>query len=344
MFEGLSLTTYVLMLITLGGVICVAGWRLSAIADTLADRTGMGEAFTGALLLGGATSLSGMSASITAAAGGHAELAVSNAIGGIAAQTAFLAVADVTHRRANLEHAAASAPNIVHASLLIALLAIILLAMMGPDIHFMGVHPASPVLLVVYLFSLRLAQKTRAEPMWRPMLTAQTRVDEPDTENKTKGGSLRSLWLRFAFFALIVAVAGWAVAQAGTGIARETGLTESLVGGLFTALTTSLAELVTSIAAVRQNALTLAVANIMGGNAFDTLFTAASDIVYREGSIYHGASTREAFITALGILMAAVLISGLIRRERHGIANIGYESMVIFVLYALGMVVLGFMG
>ena len=95
---------------------------------------------------------------------------------------------------------------------------------------------------------------------------------------------------------------------------------------------------------MRQNALTLAVANIMGGNAFDTLFTAFADVAYREGSIYHGASTREAFLTALGILMAAVLISGLIRRERHGVVNIGYESMVIFVLYVLGMVALAVMG
>lgn len=32
--------------------------------------------------------------------------------------------------------------------------------------------------------------------------------------------------------------------------------------------------------------LSLAVGGIIGGNAFDTLFTAASDIAYRDGSIY----------------------------------------------------------
>ena len=58
------------------------------------------------------------------------------------------------------------------------------------------------------------------------------------------------------------------------------------MGLLLTATATSLPELVTSVAAVRRGALTLAVGGIIGGNAFDTLFTAASDIAYREGSIY----------------------------------------------------------
>ena len=84
---------------------------------------------------------------------------MSNALGGIAAQTASSRSRTLTHRRANLEHAAASAPNIVHCAVLIALLAIILLAMTGPDVHVLGVHPASPLLLVVYLFSLRLARR-----------------------------------------------------------------------------------------------------------------------------------------------------------------------------------------
>ena len=38
----------------------------------------------------------------------RADLAMSNAVGGIAVQTLFLAIADVAYRRANLEHAAAS--------------------------------------------------------------------------------------------------------------------------------------------------------------------------------------------------------------------------------------------
>lgn len=66
-------------------VIALTGTRMARLADQLADATGLGEAVVGALFLGGSTSLAGIVTSVTAAAQGHPELAVSNALGGIAA-------------------------------------------------------------------------------------------------------------------------------------------------------------------------------------------------------------------------------------------------------------------
>ncbi len=340
--ETWPLLVNILIFLIATGVIGVAGSRLTRIADILADRTGFGEALTGAVLLGGTTSLPGITASVTAAAEGHAELALSNALGGIAAQTMFLGIADIAHREANLEHAAASATNILQTALLIALLALTLLAMTGPEIALLGVHPATPALFLAYLIGMRIAHQTRARPMWRPTRTRETRVDTPKSASFEGPGTAALSW-RFVVFGLLVGVAGWLVAQTGIGVASQTGLTESLVGALFTAVSTSLPELLTSIAAVRQGALTLAVGNVMGGNAFDTLFAAVADIAYREGSIYHAASTRELFLTSLAILLAGLLVMGLVRRERRGIGNIGFESFLILVLYALGLAALALM-
>ena len=88
-------------------VVTLAGIRIISTADRLADRTGLGEAVFGGVLLGASTSLSGIVTSLTAASAGLASLAVSNAVGGIAAQTAFLVIADLIYKRVNLEHAAA---------------------------------------------------------------------------------------------------------------------------------------------------------------------------------------------------------------------------------------------
>jgi len=104
-------------------VILLVGTRLTAVADVLAERTGLGEAVVGAIFLG-ATSLSGIVTSVTAAGDGRAELAVSNAVGGNAAQTVFPAVADAAYRRANLDHAAASPANLAQGALLVTLLAV----------------------------------------------------------------------------------------------------------------------------------------------------------------------------------------------------------------------------
>lgn len=148
------------------------------------------------------------------------------------------------------------------------------------------------------------------------------------------------MWLKFASYALVVAAAGWSLAQLAVPLAEQTGLSQGVVGGVFTAVATSIPELVVAVSAVRLGALNLALGDIVGGNAFDTLFIAASDAAYREGSIYSAFSQAEVFWLANSLLMAGVLLLGLIYRERHGPANIGIESLVILVLYVAGLVTL----
>jgi cation:H+ antiporter len=320
-------------------VIGVAGSRLAWLADRLGDRTGLGEAIAGAVFLGASTSLPGIITSVTTAWNGYAELSVSNAIGGIAAQTVFLSVADIAYRRANLEHAAASVANLMQATLLITLLTIPLLAQSSPEFTILSVHPATPIMLAVYIYGIWLVKQARTQPLWRPEHTAETEEDQPDASTAQEM-SLAGLWLRFVLFAAIVGGAGWVIARAGVRIANQTGLSQTLVGSLLTAVSTSLPELVTSVAAVRQGALTLAVSGIIGGNAFDTLFLAVSDVAYREGSIYHAVTDQQVFLIALSMLLMGILLMGLLRREKHGFANIGLESVTVPLVYIAAIVYL----
>lgn len=336
-----SLTLSISVFLIAAAVIAVVGTMMASTADRLADETGLGEALMGALFLGGSTSLAGIVTSVTAAAGGHAELAISSALGGIAAQTAFLSIADLAYGKANLTHAAASVPNLMQATLLVALLAIPLMAMSGPDISVFGIHPASFLIPTVYIFGLRLAAEAQTTPMWWPRRTAETQVDEPEAE-KSGGTNLTVLWLRFGLLAALLAGAGYFVAEAGISISMHSGLSETMVGGLFTALSTALPELVTTIAAVRRGALTLAVSGVIGGNSFDVMLVAFSDFAYRQGSIYHALAQPQIFAIALTILMTGILVLGLLRREMHGIGNISFESFLILLLYLSGFSLLFF--
>nr|WP_265507378.1 hypothetical protein [Paracoccus rhizosphaerae] len=80
---------------------------MTGLAERLAERAGLDEALFASVLLGAVTSLSGIVVSVTAALDGRAWLAFSNSVGGIAAQTVFLALAEMFYRKGNLEHAAA---------------------------------------------------------------------------------------------------------------------------------------------------------------------------------------------------------------------------------------------
>ena len=323
-------------------VIGIVGTRLTHVVDDLADRTGLGEAIAGALLLGATTSLSGSVLSIAASLEGQAELAISNAVGGIAVQTLFLTVADMFLRRVNLEHAAASIGNMMQGTLLVCMLGLILVGAFSPEWTFWGVHPITPILLAGYIYGLRIVDIAQTTPMWQPARTRETREDVPDEEAKQR--SLVSLWLAFAAMALILGVTGWLLQRSATVISQETGLGQVAVGVLLTSVTTSLPELVTSVAAVRRGALTLAVGGIIGGNAYDTLFTAMSDIAYREGSVYHAISDETLLWVAISMVMTGVLIMGLIRREKRGPGYIGFESATIIGLYVAGVAMVIFGG
>jgi len=313
-------------------MILFVGVRLAKITDILADRTGLGEAVAGTVLLGASTSISGTVTSTAAAASGNADLAVSNALGGIAAQTFFLALADIVHRRANLEHAAASPANLTQSTVLIVLLAVPLLAAELPEVTVLSVSPFSILLPVIYLFGVRLSSRDRDAPMWHPEKTSATRTELPDEASQDH--SMFRLVVAFLVLVSAIAFAGYVIAHSGAVIAEETGLGQSVVGALFTSTATSLPELVTTIAPVRRGALQLAVGGIIGGNMFDVLFLTVSDIAYRDGSILHAVDTKSTIWALIGIVMTGVLLLGLIRRERHGFANIGFESALLMVIYA----------
>ena len=336
-FHDTSLYILIIIFLLVAIVIGIFGVKMTHVARKLAADTGIGEALMGAVFIGASTSLSGIIASVTAASTGHAEFAVSNALGGIAAQTFFLAVADMFYRKANLEHAAASAENLMMSAFLVTLLSIHLIAFTVPNMSLFSVHPASYLLLISYFFGVRLLTKTHKMPMWLPRRTRETRT-EKESIHHYKHSNIKKLWISFALYSVIVGFSGWVLSLAGIEIVSATNMSEGLVGGVFTAVSTSLPELVIAITAVRLKSLTLAVGDIIGGNAFDTLFIAVSDLVYREGPIYAAISRVEQFWLAITILMTGIILMGLLHRERHGIANIGWESFLVFLIYMASLV------
>ncbi len=329
----LSLWSIIGVFIAAAAAIALAGTRLSGVADELADRTGMGEIVAGALFVGAATSLPGAITSMTTAAQDAPGLAIGNALGGLTAQTAFIAVADLFYRRANLEHAAASATGLAQGVLLVALLSMPLIAAAEPPVTIWGIHPVSFLIPLAYAFGLRLLSRIQNDPMWKPVQTDETREEISEPEQGSDAASDRSLWLRFLFYAGITAVSGYFIGEASIGIVNKTALSESAVGTIFAAIANSLPELVTAIAAVRIGAVSLAVGDVIGGNAFEVMFLSAADVFYT-GSIYAEMSEQDRTTGLIAMLMTAVLLLGMIRRQKFGPGNIGFESALVLLLYA----------
>ncbi len=332
-FSALPLYYILFIFLISAIVIGIAGIRLTSVAEEIAVQTGWGQAVVGAVFVGVSTSLSGTILSFYSASQNYPSLSISNGIGGIAAQTAFLAVADLTYRKVNLEHAAASLENLAQGALLLILLSLPLIAMASSEWTYLNIHPVSFFLVAAYFVGLKIIRTIKSDPMWKPKVTKETQIEEEKENTNIK--KLRTRIYIFALMAFLLFSAGVFLAEAAIELSKRTNLSESVVGGFFTSVTTSLPELVTTLAAVRRGALNLAVGDIIGGNCFDVLFLAGSDIFYSNGSIYHKIQNDHIILIGMSILMTGILILGMLRREKSGFAGIGFESSLILGLYVL---------
>lgn len=316
-------------------VIGFAGTWLAKVADRLADRTGLGEALMGGVVLGASTSLAGSTLSVISAYEGLVDLSIGNSLGGIVVQTFFLCIADVTYTKANLEHAAASSTNLLLSALLIALLTIPLMALVTSENTWWGIHPATFGLFLFYVLGVKYVSLEKQQPMWKPKVTEKTVTDKPD---EPVGGReiLVSLWVKYFILVVALIASGYFLKQSGTTLAERWGISHIALGSLITGFITALPELIITLASVHRGAITLAVGGIIGGNTFDILFLAFSDIAYRSGSLYHQMTHQHIALLGLNILIMAVLLMGLVRREKFGFGKVGIETIMMAIIYIGG--------
>ncbi|WAP70098.1 sodium:calcium antiporter [Jiella pelagia] len=338
-FESHGFTLNIVFFLAAAGVITYAGVKVSTLADELADRTGLGEVVAGALFVGASTSLPGAITSVATAWQGFPALSIGNALGGLTAQTLFIAVADIFYRRANLEHAAATPVALAQGLLLVALLSTALIASTQPDFAVFGVHPVSYILPAGYVAGLLLLRNVHQNDMWKAKVTDETREEISDSSESEDDRSNGKLWSLFALYAAFTAAAGYVVGEASIALVSITGVSQTLFGTTFTAIANSLPELVTAIAAVRIGAVGLAVGDIIGGNAFEILFLSLADFVTPQ-SIYLDMTPDDQSTGLFAMLMVIIVLLGMMKREKSGAFNIGFESVSVFALYALSVFVL----
>ena len=95
MFAHLSLPLLLLAFVAAGVAVWIAGIYLSNTTDVLSSRFDLGQALGGLLLLAIVTNLPELAITVSAALGGHLDIATGNILGGIAIQTVVLVLLDV---------------------------------------------------------------------------------------------------------------------------------------------------------------------------------------------------------------------------------------------------------
>lgn len=356
-FENNSLLMNVAVFVVAGTIVWFAGTKLSIYADLIAERTGLGRALVGLLLLATATSLPELATTVTAGLIGNAQLLTGNLLGGIAMQTVILAVMDILLvRRAPLTYFAPNPKLLTDGVMLMALLGLVVAGMAvdgALTIWGMGVTPV--IILVLFVVMLWTTHSPGMEAGWRATRTPQQSdrpSPHPDRRDQADGGALpqrqsqyqgvssRRIYLLFSVGALLIFVGGYALARAGDAIAAQTGIGSTMIGAVLVAVGTSLPEISTTAMAIRLGAHGMAISNIFGSNAFCLALLFVGDLSYREGPILAATSRSDVFLTALGMLVTCAYLWGMLERRDRTFMGMGIASFFVLLLYFGGLIVL----
>jgi cation:H+ antiporter len=307
-----------------GVAVFLVASRLARHADAIADATGLGRAWVGALLLAASTSLPELITDINAAALGAIDLGVGDLLGSTLTNMLILAVLDLAYRRRNVFDSVS--PH--HA--LVATLAMVLTAMLGAAIASGGwgrighVGVETLLIVAVYLLGMRsvyLVSRPTAPP-----------------EQLVLGDTRRTV-LRRGVGGFVLGAAGLALTApllvlSAEVLAAESGISTTVIGTILVGFTTSFPEIAATIAAARLGAFDLAVGNVLGSNAFNMCIVFAMDVVYVRGPILAEAARLHVLSAMMAVMAVGFSVMGILARKGRVIDGVRVESLAIVAIYA----------
>lgn len=322
----------ILQFFALAAVVAVAGTFLTRAADSIAEFTGLGRMLVGSVLLAAATSLPELAVDIAAVRAGMADLAAGDLMGSSLMNLLILAVVDMCLRNGRKMLSREAASHALSATLAIALTALagvaVLTAGKLPTVTFLGIGGWSWAILGAYLLgarmlfidqriSARAAAETAAEesspsvPLWWPIVV-------------------------FTMAAVALVAAGPQLAHVAGELSERSGWGGTFVGTTLVAVTTSLPELVASIAAVRLGAIDLAIGNTFGSNAFNMILFVPLDACHA-GPLFAAVSPAHA-VTALAVIVAtAIAVLGQLYHGERRIPIIEPDAMLMLLVILGGL-------
>jgi cation:H+ antiporter len=298
--------------------IFIAGSTLARSGDVIARQTGIGHVWIGALLLAGATSLPEITTGTAATLTDAPDLAAGGVFGSNMANMAILAIIALWFSRARV---------IQREALSIVLTASLALVLTGIASLFIVARLEHSIFGAFSYGSLALAGAAVIGIMLRPQ-------DEPivqASEDEELPFGTREAILRFVAAVVVILVTAPVLVWAAEEIADITGLEETFIGVLGLALATSLPELATSTAAVRQGTLDLAVGNLYGSNAMNVIILVWLDAIYTDTPLLEHLDPSNAVAGIVAVLLMMFgLTSMVLRAERRRFPIDPAASLILF--------------
>lgn len=318
--------TWVLFAAT-AAVIVAGGTRLARYGDIIGRVSGLGGSWVGAVLLAATTSLPELFTGFGATAlADLPDIAAGDVLGSCMFNLLILSLMDAVQperlsARAHQGHTMAIALG----GVLVSLAGIGLVA--GPRLPVLGwVGLPSVLLLVVYVAAVRVL-----------LVLEQRRVPAAGIDPHDGDLTLADATGRYAAAAVFVVAGALALPSLAAEIAADLGVGQALVGSVLVAATTSLPEIVVSLAAVRMGALDLGIANVLGSNLFNLAVLGLDDVFYRKGPLLSAVAPAHLLTVLAVLLMYAVFLVGVTQQVATKRFRVGWDTAALGLVWVATM-------
>lgn len=326
-----------------GIVVVAAGTVLARNGDIIAAATNLGGLWVGSVFLALATSLPEITTDIAAVRIGAPDLAAGDLFGSSMANMLILALITLLPVGRDL-FAKATFDHVLYAALAIILTCIAAaVVLVGPRTTVLGVGPGSLIILGVYLVGTRaIFRHTVIAHVAGTTAEMRSGPDESSVSPGDAGAALahvpalRPAVLRFLAAALVILLAAPQFAATASDLAAITGLGTTFVGTWLVGLSTSLPELVTSIAAIRLGAYDLAAGNLFGSNAFNMIIFVVLDPVYG-GPLLSDVASAHVISALVAIALMGTGLAALVYRANRRFAVLEPSGAVMLAMYLAGL-------
>ena len=310
-----------------GVAIVAAGIYLTASADIIATRMGLGRLWVGSLLLAGATSLPELVTAVAAAVGGSAALAAGDVLGANMLNMSNLAILLAIFGGHQVFSRLASQQVLVSGSAILLTGLVVIFVALKPEVEILAISVPAIVLIATYVGLSWVLRKFVGE-------------EEANSDEEDHSHSLRWGWTVFIITAVVIFGSGPLLAYSAQRVADITGVASSFVGVLGLALVTTLPELTTTFAALRMSHIDMAVANMYGTNSFNIMALAVADLFYTRGVIFSDLDASHVGAGLFAILLMSIGTLQLVLRRPMRRFSLTEPSPLLFVgLYLVGLAV-----
>jgi cation:H+ antiporter len=315
--------------------IVYAGTRLSRYGDIIAEKTGLGRTWIGVVLMATVTSLPELATGISSVTyAGVPDIAAGDVLGSCVFNMLILALLDAVYRPMPIS-AKAQQGHILSAGFGILLLSAVVLSLFLANRAFtlgwIGVY--SLLFIVIYFFAMRMVYSYEKRQLALFIKEAAIKLQYGDIPTRTAV-------FHYAINAAIVIIAAMFLPKIGEGIAETTGLGQSFVGNIFIAISTSLPEVVVSLAAVKMGAVDLAIGNLFGSNIFNILILGIDDILFIKGPLLSFTNQNHAISALSAVMMTAIAIIGLTYRAEKKPMLLAWDSVAIVFVFMVNLALL----